>query len=132
MLAQGGCYCGAVRYEVRGELTHATMCHCADCRRVAGAPAVAWVTVAEERLQFTDAQPRWFRSSEHVLRAFCAACGTPIAYKDEREAGFVDVVTCSLDDPAIAAPEDHTFYASRVPWLHVCDDLPRFARTRRD
>lgn len=132
MNAQGGCYCGAVRYEAGDDLTHTTLCHCVDCRRIAGAPAVAWFTVSDDVLTFSGAAPHWFRSSEHVMRAFCAACGTPLAYRDEREPGYVDVITCSLDDPALAAPKDHTFYASRVPWLHVCDKLPRFSRTRKE
>ena len=43
MLA-GGCYCGAVRYETRGEPIERALCHCSICRATTGAPAVvgAW------------------------------------------------------------------------------------------
>jgi len=32
----GGCLCGAVRYEARGELLYAGRCYCADCRKISG------------------------------------------------------------------------------------------------
>lgn len=130
MKAHGGCYCGAVRYEVEGELTHGTLCHCEDCRRIAGAPAVAWFTVSAHKLHFTHRIPHWFHSSVHVQRAFCPQCGTPIAYRRDSEPGYLDVTTCSLDDPSVAPPKDHTFYHARLPWMQVCDALPKFERTR--
>jgi hypothetical protein len=33
---QGGCACGAVRYEVRGPLRPIIACHCTQCRRTSG------------------------------------------------------------------------------------------------
>ena len=36
--ANGGCMCGAVRYEASGERFSVTHCHCLSCRRHTGAP----------------------------------------------------------------------------------------------
>jgi hypothetical protein len=33
----GGCYCGAIRYWVRGMPVNAINCHCSVCRRTTGA-----------------------------------------------------------------------------------------------
>lgn len=41
---QGGCLCGAVRYEATGRPHNVTHCHCADCRRSSGAAFVRWAS----------------------------------------------------------------------------------------
>lgn len=35
-LITGGCLCGYVRYEYKGELEAANYCHCRDCRKTTG------------------------------------------------------------------------------------------------
>ena len=32
----GSCLCGAIRYEIRGELGPIVLCHCAQCRKAQG------------------------------------------------------------------------------------------------
>ena len=83
-MLQGGCYCGAVRYVVDGAVSNGTLCHCSDCRRIAGAPAVAWFSVPVPAMRFTKGNPATFRSSEHVLRGFCATCGTTLTFQDDQ------------------------------------------------
>ena len=43
-MAEGGCFCGAVRYRVEGEPIQSDYCHCRMCQRAGGAPVVAWGT----------------------------------------------------------------------------------------
>ncbi len=129
MLA-GGCLCGAVRYEAAAAPFHETLCHCADCRRAVGASPVAWFTVPAASLRWVAGAPSAYASSPGVLRRFCGTCGTSLTF--EAVPGEVDVTGCSLDDPDVAAPRDHTWTASRVAWDMVCDGLPAFPRTRRE
>lgn len=132
MLLQGGCYCGAVRYVVEGELFNSTLCHCSDCRRIAGAPAVAWFSARMPDLRFSQGNPATFRSSEHVLRGFCATCGTTLTYQHDRHPEEIDIATASLDDPEASPPRDHTFVQDRLSWMHQADGLPAFPRTRSE
>lgn len=132
MTARGGCYCGAVRYEVAGQALNGTICHCADCRRVSGAPCVAWFSVAASRFRVTLGGALEFRSSPSVTRSFCPQCGTPLTYRRDDEADSIDITTCSLDQPELAAPADHTFTHSRLSWLKLADGLPRFRRSRAE
>lgn len=120
----GGCHCGAVRYRARGEPLHVVHCHCTDCRRVSGAPFTAWATYPEGAVRF-EGEPRWRRSSAKAERAFCAACGSALAYRHEAFAGRVDLTLGTLDDPAALAPERHIFDRSRLPWVRLSDGLPR-------
>jgi hypothetical protein len=131
MMLSGGCACGALRYEVRGQPFHSTLCHCADCRRAAGAPAVAWFSVKAAELAFVRGAPALHRSSPPVERAFCGQCGTQLLYRNDAYPGEVDVTTCSLDDPQALPPRDHTFGARRLHWLKIADDLPVYQGKRQ-
>jgi hypothetical protein len=57
------------------------------------------------------------------------ACGTPLTYRNDAYAQEIDVLTCSLDDPEAAAPQDHTWASQRLGWMRV-DDLPAYPRSR--
>jgi hypothetical protein len=129
MAVTGGCACGAVRYESDEVPFHRTLCHCVDCRRAAAAPAVAWFTVPATALRYVRGAPAVHRSSPQVERSFCAACGTPLTYRNDGYAHEIDVLTCSLDDPETAAPQDHTWASQRLSWMRV-DDMPAFPRSR--
>jgi hypothetical protein len=129
MALAGGCSCGAVRYEAEAAPFHRTLCHCVDCRRAAGAPAVAWFSVPVAALRYVRGAPAVRRSSAQVERSFCAACGTPLTYRNDATPDEVDVTTCSLDEPEAASPQDHTFASQRLAWMRV-DDLPAWPRTR--
>ena len=67
---EGGCLCGAIRYRVSDVPTNSMVCHCRSCRRVAGAPVVAWVTFAADQFELLRGSPAEIRSSEPVRRRF--------------------------------------------------------------
>ena len=121
----GGCLCGAVRYEISGAVSNPCFCHCASCRRAAGAPMVPWGTCARTALRLTRGQLREFRSSQQVWRGFCAQCGSSLTYRHEARAAEIDVTLATLDDPARIAPLMHVWVGDRVPWLVIGDELPR-------
>jgi hypothetical protein len=130
-LLEGGCFCGFVRYRVRGTPFHETHCHCSICRRTASAAFVTWFTVATPDFAFTAGQPTRFSSSEHGTRSFCPRCGTALTFASSRAAGELDVTTCSLDDPERVPPLDHTWTSSQLSWVRLSDGLPRFPGIRR-
>lgn len=121
---RGGCYCGGVRYEVRGAPFHETLCHCADCRRITGAPAVAWFTAKRADFAMVAGTPTLFRSSPRAVRGFCPACGTPLTFAAEATPDEIDITTVSLDDPEALPPRDHTRAASRLSWDELSETIP--------
>ena len=130
---QGGCFCGAVRYEAQATaLLGSMVCHCRTCRRVAGAPAVAWVTFSAQRFRFTQGQPAAFNSSPGVRRTFCPACGTPLTYALVAAPSELDVTTCSLDHPEAFPPTHHSWLSHNLPWLRFGDGLPAYPESRSD
>jgi hypothetical protein len=128
----GGCYCGETRYEGAGALFHPTLCHCRDCRRIAGAPAVAWFSLRARDFRFTAGEPVRFASSEKGRRSFCGRCGTPLTFQNVDLPDEIDITTASLDDPEQVPPADHTHAGSRLSWLHLSDGLPRYRLGREE
>ncbi|HEX4768731.1 MAG TPA: GFA family protein [Lichenihabitans sp.] len=122
----GGCFCGKVRYEAQGTPFHETLCHCTDCRRAAGAPAIAWFSVGRAEFRFTAGEPRVFRSSDRAIRRFCPDCGTQLTFEADALPDEVDVTAASLDEPNEVPPRDHSHAGSRVAW----DELSPTIRVR--
>ena len=127
---EGGCLCGAVRYQVAGAPSNSMVCHCRSCRRAAASPVVAWVTVAAESFRFTLGRPTEFRSSPEVIRGFCPSCGTPLTYRRSDSPSEIDITTCSLDDAARFPPTHHSWLSDDLSWIRFGDGLPTFPEWR--
>jgi hypothetical protein len=125
----GGCHCGRVRYEAAGEPFHSAWCHCTDCRRSSGAPAMAWFSVPVSGFRLVSGRLRCHASSDRARRGFCADCGTSLTYHGT---GLpeLDIATATLDDPSLQPPGDHIFFGSRIAWVIPGDDLPKHDRER--
>jgi hypothetical protein len=66
-----------LRYRLSVEPRSADYCHCRMCRRAAGAPVVARLTVASAAFAWTKGEPAVYRSSAEAERLFCPA-GAPV------------------------------------------------------
>ncbi|MBL0020933.1 GFA family protein [Sphingorhabdus sp.] len=129
MTYEGGCHCGAVRYEVAGEPQHVALCHCSDCRKSAGAPMVAWAAFAEDEFKLVQGELTTFNSSGTALRGFCPKCGTGISYRNaEYLPGIVDIQSATLDDPDALPAGCHIQTAERIGWMAEAHNLPEFER----
>lgn len=125
----GQCHCGGVAYEVQGEPVHSAICHCSDCRRCAGAPAVGWTAFKSDQFALSRGEPALYRSSEHAERWFCGACGTGLYYINESVLpGLVDIQTATLDDPNAFPPQVHIQMADAIGWEAGAEALPKFDR----
>jgi hypothetical protein len=129
-MLSGGCLCGAVRYDVDGPVFNETICHCRDCRKAVGAANVAWLTVNTTWYRIAQGRPASYRSSEKVVRQFCAACGTSLTYQYDDRMNEIDITIASLDEPDIVSPKDHTQASERLSWDTICDDRPEYPKFR--
>lgn len=127
-MLKGQCHCGAIHYEMSQDTVHHALCHCQDCRRATGAPAVSWGLVALEGLKVTG-EPKIYASSEHGRRHFCADCGTSLFYtNDVIFPGQIDVQTATLDDPSAIPMQGQIQMAESIAWMHDLGALPAFDR----
>lgn len=127
---EGGCFCGAIRYEFNDVPTGSMMCHCSTCRKIFAAPVVAWLSVPANTFRFIEGTPAMFSSSSPVTRWFCNGCGTHVAYVHADEPGSVDVATCSLDHPSAFPPTHHSWLSHDLAWTRFGDGLPTFQCSR--
>lgn len=126
----GGCRCGAVRYQAQVEdpSRHA-LCHCEDCRRSAGAPAVAWLAVPDSAFRVTSGEAQSWHGTGGAVRHFCDVCGTGIYYLNPTVLpGIVDIQSATLDDPESHAPAAQIQCAERLEWMARLDTIAAFER----
>jgi hypothetical protein len=122
---EGGCLCGAVRYEVRGAGHNLCYCHCNSCRRAAGAPLVPWGTFPAASFRVTRGTLAEYRSSPPVVRGFCATCGTSLTYRTRTRSAEIDVTLATLDQAARFVPRMHVWVSDKLPWVSLSDGLPQ-------
>ncbi|MEG3180362.1 GFA family protein [Sphingomonas sp. LT1P40] len=120
--ATGGCQCGAVRYRATAMLDNAHICHCRMCQKAVGNIFAALVAAPDDAIEWTRGTPATFRSSEHVDRGFCAACGTPLFYHG-LESGRTNFTIGSLDAPAAFPPKTQMGAEARMPWFATLPEV---------
>jgi hypothetical protein len=130
-ILHGRCFCGAVKFTASGEPFQVSWCHCRDCRRQSGAPAVVWAGFRAADVAW-QGETRRRRSSAHVCRAFCPECGTPMTYEDERLQGEIYIHAGLFDEADRLVPDRHAYVTSKLFWLHLEDGLTEFEATTRE
>jgi hypothetical protein len=101
---EGGCLCGAVRYETLTDPVRVTICHCRFCQRATGSAYLVEPIFRLEDLRVTKGSPTVFDirsagSGKMVHIHFCQTCGTKLYLTFERFAGFCGVYAGTFDDP---------------------------------
>ncbi len=125
----GGCLCGAVRYEVTGEMRNIVNCHCSKCRKFHGHYG-AYSQIFEKDLTFIEEKGlKWFESSTDetpgVQRGFCSACGSSLFWRPK---GWekISVAAGSLDDPTGLKTVGHIWMSQMSDYYTIEDELPKF------
>jgi len=108
-LRRGGCSCGAVRFELRGEPTRVGVCHCLECRKATGAVSMAYADFP------LSAFTRHGEASEYLGRSFCARCGSRLFHL---KPGEVEILLGALDDaPGDLVPAREGWIQRRERWV---------------
>ena len=118
----GGCHCGAVRFEAKGDAGFAGHCQCTDCRKFSGSAHMSFMLMPAERFTVTgkvSAYDHAGGSGAVITHHFCPACGAGLFSKNARAAGMVFLYASALDDPERFRPT-HAIYTSSGPsWDHL-------------
>ena len=127
----GRCYCGAIRLQARALPSATAYCHCADCRRVTGAPVAAFAAFDEADVTFSPNEGREISINPGVRRTFCQSCGSPLAGRYDYLPGKVYIAVGLLDQADDIRPNLHAHFSAKLAWLHIQDDLERQSGSAR-
>jgi hypothetical protein len=127
---RGSCLCGAVRFEVTGELHPPDACHCTRCRKHSGhffvstdVPRAAVTIHGADRLT-------WFHSSEKARRGFCATCGSSLFWDpvDQAKHDWIGIAMGAFESPTNTCVRIHIHVADKGDYYEIADGLPQNQR----
>ena len=125
-MLQGGCFCGAIRYEIEGPLGRASACHCSRCRKAFSGACSAYAEIpngSKFRWVSGEAERTEYIAANGWGLAFCRSCGSTLGILDHEVHG---VTLGTVDgDPGVQL-EVHTFVGSKAPWDHIGGSAPQF------
>lgn len=123
-VTKGSCLCGAVQFEVQGEMTEADACHCSDCRKFSGHFFVS-ANVDRRRLQIEgEEHVRWFALSEKVRRGFCSMCGSSLFW-DPLGHDWTAIALGAFDDAPRTTLVKHIWVSDKAGYYEIDDGLPQ-------
>jgi hypothetical protein len=124
----GQCLCGAVKYEIDGELAGIQLCHCAMCRSAQGGAFATNLPVETRNFRIVagEASLKTYESSPGKQRLFCSECGSPIISRLIADPSKVRVRIGTLSEPVATRPIFHFNVASQASWWAIADDLPQY------
>ena len=124
MTHKGACLCGAVSFEVAGDLPGPDACHCTQCRRHSGhyfastdVPRASLTILGEDNVA-------WYRSSEKVRRGFCRICGSSLFW-DPLERDWTAIAMGAFESPTGTRLDKHIFVADKGDYYDIDDGLPQ-------
>ena len=132
MKVEGGCYCGALRFEAEGDPLFKGQCHCRECQYISGGHPNAVMGMPAASFRYVKGAPKTFTRSDlekPVTREFCAACGTHILARSPSVPGAVLLKVGTFDDPSVyGGPQMVIFTCDKQAFHHVPAGVPAFER----
>ena len=116
MLLTGECFCGSIKYRIKGRVFDARSCHCSRCRKAFSAQASAYALVNPNEFEWLQGSELLtsFESQYGFGLNFCKKCGSTLCgtYK-----GAVHGITlgCLNEDPDVEIGY-HIFIGSKAKW----------------
>jgi hypothetical protein len=125
----GGCLCGALRYDARGEPTNTGHCYCADCRKASGSGFIPFMGFRSSAVCFTG-QSRTFAwkaaSGRDAVRNYCPICSSLVFGGRVGQDLNHTIYAGSLDDSSAFRPKIAIFTRGRPDWAIIPPDLTQF------
>lgn len=120
----GSCLCGAVTFQVEGELNPPDACHCSRCRKQSGH---FWASTDLPRSAVTvhgAEHVTWYQASEKVRRGFCRTCGAALFW-DPVFKETLAIAMGAFDTPTNTKLALHIHVESKGDYYELGDGVPQ-------
>ncbi len=131
MKIDGRCHCGYVSFEAEADPDTTTVCNCADCQTMSGAPLRAVIVARPGTFILLSGQPTEYHKTADSgavrPQAFCARCGTALystSLGDEPKAYNVRVGVLRQRNDLV--PRRQLFVRSQQVWVNHLNSLMKF------
>ena len=103
-LRSGGCLCGSIRFQARGEPLRTLVCHCKFCQRMTGTTSYAESMYPIDAVSLSGSTPSTYEhrsenSSKVVYVHFCPHCGSTVSLTFERWPEYRAISRGAFDEP---------------------------------
>jgi len=129
MIYAGGCLCGKVRYEARGEPLYQGYCFCRDCRKASGSGFVPFLFFPASSVHFSGETRQSIATSlraSKAVRNHCAVCGGLVFGGIVGSDSEHTIYAGSLDDAALFHPTIAIFARDKPEWVPMPAGLTVF------
>lgn len=124
----GGCACGQLTFQARGEPKRVGLCHCMTCRKTTGSIFNAFAVFPADKVTATGESRGWEASPGGECR-FCPRCGSQVFYSDGGDE--IEIMLGAFDQPNLFTPTYEAWTKRREAWL-CTPDLIGFEENRGD
>jgi hypothetical protein len=133
MRIEGACHCGAIRFAGEVDPGTVSVCHCADCQILSGAPFRASVPAKAENFTITQGALKPYvkvaDSGNRRRMGFCADCGTQIYSTDDvAEPGVYMLRVGTIAQRDQLVPKKQIWCQSAQAWAQDVAGLESFAQ----
>src|SRR3990170_3184059 len=114
----GRCLCGAIAYEINGELGPIVNCHCSKCRRWHGAAFRTRSAVESKKFKWLQGEEHLskYHSSDRIIKTFCSICGSNLISILEDNPDYIGLPIGGLEQDPGTRPLMNIFVGSKAPW----------------
>ncbi|MDG2276316.1 MAG: GFA family protein [Pseudomonadales bacterium] len=123
LVDQGGCQCGACRYEIDTQPFVAYACHCRACQKLTASAYLTCVQVPGEDIAFSRGMPsshvRETDSGNQLRTFFCQSCGSTLYAENSARSRVRTLHLGSLDHPDRVEVTTHIWIRRKLPWIKL-------------
>ena len=119
---RGKCLCGAIEFELDGDIPNLYQCHCSLCRKVTGSAANAAFRIAADQFKWISGSDQIgeFITASGFKSHFCSTCGSPAPNLTGNDSVYwipVGLLEASDQLELVA----HLYVESRASWDVIAD-----------